>query len=330
MSSKDKVASWRASLSKEERDKLREKDREGKARKRQTMSEEDKEKIREKDRLRKAKKKEQKEEANLIDSIEKWQMRVDHDHLVNWERKYEDIQQNFWHDHDHHHWVKWESDYDMKQQKYWLGNPVEPIKDLYIHNEREYNRLYKVNLRSNQTSAEREFERIHNLLTKRQSRALRSDEKVQEDNAKAKEGMEYEKILPFETRRRYKCRDEYLWWRFWNLGDEFKSLLKEKLPEFATKFSEWDSKKENPYVEVDGVDEGVDIDDDTERTPEQLRQLRNERLKKRRLQIREQLNQPIEMPEFEKSEYELIRERNIAEREKMMKEAEEKGDFDVK
>ena len=58
--------------------------------------------------------------------------------------------------------------------------------------------------------------------------------------------------------------------------------------------------------------------------------MRNERLKKRRLQIREQLDQPIEMPEFEKSEYELIRERNIAEREKMMKEAEEKGDFDVK
>ena len=101
--------------------------------------------------------KEQKEEANLIDSIEKWQMRVDHDHLVNWEGAYERIQQNYWHDHDYHQWVRWESDYDMKQLKYWLGNPEEPIKDTYVDNEREFNRLYKVNLRSNQTPAEQEL-----------------------------------------------------------------------------------------------------------------------------------------------------------------------------
>ena len=115
------------------------------------------------------------------------------------------------------------------------------------------------------------------------------------------------------------------------MGEEFKSLLQVKLPDYASKFSEWDSKKENQYVDVDAVDEGVDIDDNKKRTPEQLKQLRNERLKKRRLKIREQLNEPIVLEEeFEKGWYELMRDRNIEERERMMKEAEERGDFDVK
>ena len=316
MTSKEKVATWRASLSKEERDKQKEKDRERKARKWLDMTEEEKDKTREKQRLRKAnlkkslddKKRKEEREAKETEEIEKWQMRIDHNHLVNWQ-----------------------SAFDRIQAKYWNQQPLpyDPVSSYFVK-KWERDRNYQINRRFEQTEAEKEFERVENLLIKRTSRANRTKEQIRDDNNKAREGMEFEKIVPFKTRRRYKCREEYLWWRYWNNGDEFKALLKEKLPDYASKFSEWDSKNENFYAEVDAVDEGVETDDDKERTPEQMRQLRNERLKKRRLKIREQLDQPLEMPEFEKSEYELIRERNIEEIDRLMKEAEERGDFDVK
>ena len=51
---------------------------------------------------------------------------------------------------------------------------------------------------------------------------------------------------------------------------------------------------------------------------------RDEKKRKCRLErekVMEKLRQPIEMPEIEMSEYELIRERNIAEIKKTMKES---------
>lgn len=206
----------------------------------------------------------------------------------------------------------------------------EPTLKQYNDNTREVNRRCQEKKRANQSEAEKEYERIENLLIKRRSRSARTKEEVESDNFKAKQGMEYERLIPFNGRRRYKCREEFHWWQYWKKGEKNKEILRKKLPEYAEKFTNWDSKKENPYAEVENVDEGVDIDDGKKRSDEQMKQMRKERLQQRRMTIREQLNQPIEMEEYEKGEYELIRERIIAERDKMMKEAEERGDFDVK
>ena len=46
---------------------------------------------------------------------------------------------------------------------------------------------------------------------------------------------------------------------------------------------------------------------------------RNERQREKYQKIKEELNQRIELPEFEKSEYELLREKNIKEREDAMR-----------
>ena len=46
---------------------------------------------------------------------------------------------------------------------------------------------------------------------------------------------------------------------------------------------------------------------------------RNERQREKYQKIKEKLNQRIELPEFEKSEYELLREKNIKEREDAMR-----------
>ena len=57
MSSKDKVSEWRAKLSEDKKQLLRDADRERKAKKRASMTEEERNALKEKDRLRKAMKK---------------------------------------------------------------------------------------------------------------------------------------------------------------------------------------------------------------------------------------------------------------------------------
>ena len=195
-----------------------------------------------------------------------------------------------------------------------------PAPKTYNDNTREVNRRCQEKRRANQSEGEKEYERVENLLTKRRSRSARTKEEIESDNVKAKQGMDYVKIIPFKARGLTKCTEDFLWWQYWKKGEENKEILRRKLPDYAEIFTDWDSKKENPYEEVENVE--------IQRT--ENKQLPNERLKQRRIRIREQLNQPIEMPEFEKSEYELIRDQIIAEREKMMKEAEEAGMFDPK
>ena len=51
-----------------------------------------------------------------------------------------------------------------------------------------------------QSEEEAEFERIHNLIIKRKSRARRSKEEKERDKEEAREGMRYERILPFKKR----------------------------------------------------------------------------------------------------------------------------------
>lgn len=301
-------------MSEEERNKLRERDRENRARQRKAMSDEQREQMREKDRLSKAQKK---SESKLEHYLEKWQIHVEHKHLVNWQSQFDKIQ-----------WSYWEKQPLLNTKDRSKSEPRKTPK--WVLTEKEDQRKYRRDKRGKLSEAEKEYERIENLLIKRRSRSARTEAEVKSDNFKAMEGMQLERLIPFKGRRRYKCREEYLWWQYWKKGEEFKVILREKLPDFAERFTEWDSKKENPYAEVENVDGDVDIDDGKQRTEDQMKQIRKERLKRRRERIREQLNQPIVLEEFEKSEYELIRDRIIAERDKMMKEAEESGMFDPK
>ena len=67
MSSKDKVATWRANLSEDKKQKLREADKERRAKKRAAMTEEEKVAAREKDRARKAAKKNESAKNSDVD-----------------------------------------------------------------------------------------------------------------------------------------------------------------------------------------------------------------------------------------------------------------------
>ena len=72
--------------------------------------------------------------------------------------------------------------------------------------------MYKEQKRKGQTQGEAEYERIENLLIKRKSWAARSQTEKELDKQKARDGMKFERILPFKKRRPKGQREEYMWW----------------------------------------------------------------------------------------------------------------------
>ena len=100
------------------------------------------------------------------------------------------------------------------------------------------------------TEEEQEFQRIQNLLIKRNSRAKRTSERKEEDKAKAVEGMRIIKekgyLMKFKARRTKGDGEEVLWWKFWKKGNGNKEILLNKLPEIAAKCQEWETAGKGP------------------------------------------------------------------------------------
>ena len=128
--------------------------------------------------------------------------------------------------------------------------------------------------------------------------------------------MRYERILPFKKRRPKGQREEYMWWQFWKTSLENKEIIRQRLPNYAKKFEGWQNKSLNPYDKEEKEEERQ-----LAMTAMEKRDEKNRKCRLKREKVMEKLRQPIEMPEIEMSEYELIRERNIAEIKKTMKES---------
>ena len=107
-----------------------------------------------------------------------------------------------------------------------------------------------------------------------------------------------------------------MWWQFWKKGLENKELLRKKLPVFAKRFEEWEAKSENP-LEIEEKEE----EKKASMTIREKLDEKNRKSKLERERILQELKKPIDMPEFEMCEYELIRERNIAERKQFMRDS---------
>ena len=260
----------------------------------------------------------------------------------------------------------------------------EKVTDKYVNDDwlihmKEYNRLYNIKMRENQSNASHEFEMINNLLCMRRLRNSRDGKEHLLDNRQAKLGMQLMKeerpLKPF-MKRNYRDIDECeLWTWFMCRGKEFAEILKKRKPEMATKVAEIieirkkmeaERKAKDKEIEDKGywrmnpADEsyywtginppGPDNPHPDEMEPEPLyskpmskeemrmldkqidemysqwyRQLEAENREERNRKAREyyhkrkaetdaELMKPIEVPEFELSEYEKIREQNIKER----------------
>ena len=219
MSSKDKVAAWRANLSEDKKKQLRDADRERRAKKRAAMTAEEKDAAKEKDRVRKAAKKSESAKNSDVDWRTLPRPRP--------------------------------ADYKYKA----------------VYNERESNRQYKRRVRQSRSVEEEEFEKIQNLLIKRNSRAKRTAKRKDEDNDKARKGMKLLEdegaVRKFKVRRTKGESEEYLWWKYWNKGDSNKEIVSKKLPQVAAKFQEWVQSGKSPY---DGV---IDTDPDPNMTEDE-------------------------------------------------------------
>ena len=111
------------------------------------------------------------------------------------------------------------------------------VKKKYIQHEREFNRLYKVRMRSERTDAEHEYELISNLLCMRRLRRSLTDEEYESDKVRAKEGMRLAREKGFKMahiRRVGRDIEEFdLWYWFARSGRPYMDILQAKKPEFA-------------------------------------------------------------------------------------------------
>ena len=336
---KEKRALRKSQRSEEEKERERQKDRERKAKKKLTQSDEEKAKEREAQRERKAKKRSE--------------MTIEEQELVK------------------------AKDRDRKEKKV----------DKYVNNDwlihlKEYNRLYNIKRRENQTTAAYEYEIVANLLSMRRLRSSRNGKEHLLDNLEAKQGMRLMKeqgyLKPFQNRAFREIDECELWTMFMKRGKDFAEILNQRNPEMATKVTEiieakkqkeaekrakekeiedrgyWRMNPTNESYYWTGINPpGPDNPHPDELEPEPLcgeeltpedaliekkwdelhfqwyremvaeekkerREERNriarENYHKRKAETEAELLKPIEVPDFELSEYEKIREQNIRER----------------
>ena len=112
--------------------------------------------------------------------------------------------------------------------------------------ERARDKVYRRKVRKGMSEAEKEFERVYNLLQMRDSREKRNGKEHLLDNLKAKQGMrdlrEKGRVIgkDFMMRGKREKDEEILWWSFWNKGKIFKDVLRDKKPETAQAMKEQD------------------------------------------------------------------------------------------
>ena len=81
--------------------------------------------------------------------------------------------------------------------------------DCYVKHEREFNRLYRIKVRNNQSKAEHEYEKTYNLLCMRRIRSSRNGKQHLLDNVDARKGMRLfrgeGRLTPFLERQSETC-----------------------------------------------------------------------------------------------------------------------------
>ena len=115
----------------------------------------------------------------------------------------------------------------------------------YIKHEKEYNRLYKIKIRSGRSEAEQEYEIIYNLLCMRRLRNSRTGKEHLLDNLKAKRGMrsaneraketdkEISYSVQFQQRSFRDINEVTVWKKFVDRGKEYACILEQRNPEMA-------------------------------------------------------------------------------------------------
>ena len=285
-----KMRAYRANLSKDDKEFIKAKDRARKARETAEMTEEEKAERRERDRERKA-----------LKRAEQWDMSEEfNDMEKELDRKRKTLER-----------IQERQRKGVKKNAHLTG---------YQKNEREQNRQYKKKMRNSRSEEEAGYDNLKLLLRMRDLRKSRTKEQHIQDKAKAKEGMRnigyFGFAKDFHKRSKTKFKDvDRLWRDFWDSSIEAKKLLKEREPEIAKRLEEEDEIEPDIAIRLAQEDQAKEAE---------LKKANAERIKawrkKKRLELQKALNEPIILPELEKSEYERIRDENVRQLEEARKE----------
>ena len=120
-------------------------------------------------------------------------------------------------------------------------------RDDQWNKEMEQDKVSKRKVRQNLRAPEKEFKRIEQLLRNRKARADRNGKDHLLDNLEAKQGMRWfredGRVLKFKERLYYKKNEMEIWKMYWDLGEDFKKVLKERNEEVFKKLEEEERKK---------------------------------------------------------------------------------------
>ena len=135
-----------------------------------------------------------------------------------------------------------------------------------VSHERALDQEYKRRRRSTVSNAVQEYERIMQLLRNRKARSKRNGKDHLLDNLEAKQGMRWfredGRVLKFKERLYYRKSEMEIWKIFYDLGSDYKEVLKkkkeevfEKIVEEEAKKKEEEKRKKNP--DYDNIQEAI-------------------------------------------------------------------------
>ena len=170
-------------------------------------------------------------------------------------------------------------------------------EQIYLENERELNRAYKIKMRSTRSEEQIEFDKLEYVIRKREFRKRLDEDKLAQEKEKSKVGMaEFRskgRILDYNPRNVRDLDEMVLWTIFSQRGSKYKELLHKLKPEIASKIIEKNAQESNLEEEIEKRDEHMNMWYEEE--------------------LKDVDEAEDEEDEAEKSEYEKIRDKNIEE-----------------
>ena len=216
-----------------------------------------------------------------------------------------------------------------KKNEMKIENPTtskpKKMEDYYMFDEKEHNRKYKQRVRAERSEAEVEFDKIETAIAVRKYRADGKEYLQWEIYLENFENEDFKKMIREKFRRdpyKKKEREVFeieIWESYYDCSSENKDVLKKRKPEIFAKIE--DSKREESEISEEDEEESEISEEDEEESEEQRiierRRENADRAKKCRERKQALLQKPIDIPDLPKSEYELLRDKNVKELEEM-------------
>ena len=214
---------------------------------------------------------------------------------------------------------------EMEIENPTTSKPKKKLEDYYMFNEKEHNRKYKQRVRAERSEAEIEFDKIETAIAVRKYRADGKEYLQWEIYLENFENEDFKKMIREKFRRdpyKKKEREVFeieIWESYYDYSSENMDILKKRKPEIFAKIE--DSKREESEISEEDEDKSEISEEDEEESEEQRiierRRENADRAKKCRERKQALLQKPIDIPDLPKSEYELLRDKNVKELEEM-------------